>query len=86
LDINVSRCGWGSSDWRCFNLFGDHGLQVNIDSLVFKDTEISLSRNSRFMRAFRTKNTYRGVLDGELLILLKGLSEGMKAMGDELLQ
>ena len=77
LDINVSRRWRGSSDrWR-FNLFGDHGLQVNVNFLVFEDPEAALGGDPRFVRACWTENTYRGVLDGEFLILLKGLSEGM---------
>jgi hypothetical protein len=77
LDINVSRSGWGSRDWWCFDLFGYHGLQVNIDVLVFEDAEIPLGGDSRLVCACWTKNAYRGVLDGEFLILLKGFSEGM---------
>jgi hypothetical protein len=58
LDINISRRGRRSSDRRCFNLFGDHGLQVNVDFLVFEDTETALDGDSRLVRACWTENTY----------------------------
>lgn len=58
LDINVPRSGWGSRDWRCFNLLGYHGLQVNIDLFVFKNTETALCRDSRLVRACWTENAY----------------------------
>ena len=58
LDIRVSCRRRGSSGRWCFNLFGDHGLQINIYFLVFEDTEVPLGGYSRLVRAFRTENTY----------------------------
>jgi len=58
LDINVSRRGRGSSDWWCFDLFRDHGLQVNVDSLVLVDTETPLGGDSRLVHSCWAKNTY----------------------------
>jgi len=58
LDVNISRSGWGSGDWWCFNLFGYHGLQVNVDVVVFENTEIALDEDSRLVYACWTKNTY----------------------------
>lgn len=85
LDINISRSGWRSSDRWCFDLFGYHGLQINIDFLVFENTKTALGGDSCLVCAFWTKNTYRGVLDGEFLILLESFSEGMKAVRYEFL-
>ena len=77
LDINVPRSGRRSSDWRRFDLFRDHGLQVNIDVFVFENPETALGGDSRLVCTCWTKDAYRGVLDREFLVLLKGLSEGM---------
>ena len=85
LDIIISRSGWGSSDWWCFDLLGNHRLQVNVDPLVLEDAETALGGNTRLVHACRTKNTYRCVLDGEFFVLLKSFSKGMQAMGNELL-
>jgi len=58
LDINISRRGRGSGDWRCFDLFRDHGLQVNVDFLVLVDTETSLGGDSHLVHSCWTKNAY----------------------------
>ena len=39
LDVSVSRRGWGSGGRWCFDLFGDHGLQVDVYFLVFEDAK-----------------------------------------------
>ena len=58
LYISVSRRGWGSGGRWCFDLFGDHRLQINIYFLVFEDAEVPLGGDSRLVRAFWTENTY----------------------------
>jgi len=58
LDVGISRRGWGSGGRWCFDLFGNHRLQVNVYLLVFEDTEVPLGGDSRLVRAFWTKNTY----------------------------
>jgi len=85
LDISISCSGWGSGDRWCFDLLWYHGLQININFLVLEDTEIALGRDSCLMHSRWAKDTYRGVLDRKFLVLLKGFSEGMQAVGDKFL-
>ena len=68
-----SRCGLA-------RLLRDHALQVDLNGLTFKDTEVALGADVGLIRASGADDTDRSVVDRELLVLLQRLAECVQAV------
>ena len=91
MHVLVACTSIGGRGGRCMgrgvcSFLRGHALQVNLNDLALEDAEVSLGPDVSFVRATGTNDADRGVVDGELLVLLERLSQRMQAMLNELLQ
>ena len=87
--IARSRCRRGSRRWcrrGLASVLRDHAPEVALDGLTLEDAEVALGRDVRLFRTGRADDANGGVVDGELLVLLQGLTQCVQTMADQLLQ